>query len=184
MALARRDDWLTDAQGRSLAGAQVYYCAPQPATTSSVPPSPLAAIFSNITGTATSNPQITDGFGHAVAYADDSILYTIVYVHPLFGPNPVVLMDQSFGGGGGGGGGNTFVQASTTEGTITGSIPGSVFTLPSVPLSGSLVLNANGQILNPGTVLGPTVGYTISGAVVTLYTALTTEDVLNANYAL
>jgi hypothetical protein len=182
MALARRDDWLQDAQGRALAGAQVYYCT-QPATTTTVPPTPLASVFSDLIGTATTNPQITDGFGHAIAYLDSSVLYTIEYIHPLFGPNPVVLKDQSLGGGGGGGS-TTFVQASTTEGTITGAIPGATFTLPSVPVSGSLVLNANGQVLNPGTVLGPTVGYTISGAVVTLFTALGAGDILNANYAL
>ena len=180
MALARRDDWLQDAQGRALAGAQVYYCT-QPANTTIIPPSPLASVFSNLTGTPTTNPQITDGFGHSIAYLDDTVLYTIEYVHPLFGPNPVVLIDQSLGAGGGGTGG-TPVQASTTLGTITGSIPGSTFTLPSVPIAGSLVLNANGQILNPGPTPGPTVGYSISGAVVTLYTALQTGDVLNANY--
>lgn len=179
MAIVRRDDWLTDAQGRALAGAQVWYCN-QPATTSVIPPFPLTTVSMDLAGDPATNPQITDGFGHAVAYLDDTVLYTIVYVHPLFGPNPVVLIDQSLGGGGGG---NTFVQASTTEGTITGAIPGSVFTLPSVPVTGSLVFNINGQVLNPGTVLGPTVGYTISGAVVTLFTALQDGDIANANYA-
>lgn len=119
MALARRDDYLTDAQGRALAGAQVYYCAPQPANTSVIPPSPLADAFSDLTGTPESNPQITDGFGHAVAYLDDSFLYTIVYVHPLFGPNPIVLKDQSIGGGGGSAGATLF--AGVPQGTIDGA---------------------------------------------------------------
>jgi hypothetical protein len=180
MSIARRDEWLQDAQGRALAGAVVYYCN-QPANTSVVPPSPLATVYSDLTGDPATNPQITDGFGHAVAYLDDSVLYTITYNHPLFGPNPVVLKDQSLGGGGGGAG-VTPVQASTTEGTITGAIPGSVFVLPSIPLANSLILNANGQVLNPGTSLGPTVGYTIIGALITLYTALQTGDILNANY--
>lgn len=125
MANARRDDWLTDAQGRALAGAQVYYCYPQPATTSPLPPSPLATIFSNLTGTALAQPVMTDGFGHAVAYADSSRLYTIVYVHPLFGANPVVLIDQSFGAGSGGG---AIPFAGVPVGTIDGT--NRVFTFP------------------------------------------------------
>lgn len=119
MAIARRDDWLQDAQGRALAGAQVYYCN-QPATTNVVPPSPLATIYSDLIGTVEANPQITDGFGHSVAYMDDTVLYTIVYVHPLFGPNPVVLKDQSLGSGGGGG--NTITSfAGIPTGTINGT---------------------------------------------------------------
>src|SRR5215472_13898677 len=125
MAIARRDDWLTDAQGRALAGAQVFYMT-QPANTSVFPPTPLATIYSNLTGTPESNPQFTDGFGHAVAYADESILYTIAYYHPLFGPNPIVLIDQNFGGTGTTGMGfNPFsgVPSGTIDGTNT------VFTL-------------------------------------------------------
>jgi hypothetical protein len=141
MAIARRDDWLTDAQGRALAGAQVYYCT-QPATTSPLPPSPLATIYSDITGTPEDNPQYTDGFGHAIAYASDSILYTIVYVHPLFGPNPVILIDQGFGGsgGGGGGGGNT-PFAGVPSGTIDGTNTVFTFTVPQAPVSIDVWLN-------------------------------------------
>lgn len=132
MANARRDDWLTDAQGRALAGAQVYYCYPQPANASTVPPSPLATIYSNLTGTPLSQPVITDGFGHAVAYADSSRLYTIEYIHPLFGPNPVVLIDQSFGGGGGGG---ATPFAGVPTGTIDGTNTVFTFAVPSVPVT-------------------------------------------------
>lgn len=176
MAIARRDDWLTDAQGRALSGAQVYYCL-QPAITATLPPTPLATVFTNLSGTAATNPQTTDGFGHAVAYMDDTVLYTLVYYHPLFGANPVVLTDQTIGGGGGGGGtSNTPVQASTTAGTITGAIPGSTFTLPSLPVANTLVLAQNGivQTLN--------LGYTISGLIITLAAALQSGDGLNAIY--
>jgi len=124
MALARRDDYLTDAQGRALAGAQVYYCT-QPADVSLLPPSPLAATFSDLSGTPEANPQITDGFGHAIVYMDNGQLYTIVYVHPLFGPDPqynnqpiIVLKDQSLGGGGGG------TTIASFKGTPTGTIDG------------------------------------------------------------
>jgi hypothetical protein len=93
MAIGRRDDWLTDAQGRALAGAEVFYCT-QPATTSPLPPTPLATIYSDMQSTVQAQPVITDGFGHAVAYLTANALYTVVYVHPLFG-SPVVLKDQA-----------------------------------------------------------------------------------------
>src|SRR6185437_2830835 len=103
MAIARDDRWLADAQGRALPGAQVYWCT-QPASTTDNPPSPLATIYSDIGGAdPITQPVLTDGFGHAFAYMDDSILYTVVFWHPLFGSSPVVLIDQSIGGGGSGG---------------------------------------------------------------------------------
>ena len=98
MTLARDDRYVTDAQGRALAGAQVYWCT-QPASTANDPPSPLATIYGSISGgTPETQPVLTDGFGHAYAYLDDSVLYTVVIWHPLFGYNPVVLPDQSIGG--------------------------------------------------------------------------------------
>ena len=118
MALARRDDWVTDALGQALAGAQVYYCAPQPANTSTIPPSPLAPVYSDSGGTPADNPQETDGFGHAVAYLSDSQLYTIVVVHPLFGDDPVVLPDQAVSSGGGG------ISYLPFQGTPAGTIDG------------------------------------------------------------
>lgn len=133
MAIARRDDSLTDAQGRALAGAQVFYCEPQPANTSVIPPSPLATVYSDLAGTPATNPQITDGFGHAIAYLDDTVLYTIVYVHPLFGPNPVVWQDQWLGGGGGSG--NVSLFAGTPTGTIDGTNKTFVVVNGSTPLT-------------------------------------------------
>jgi len=126
MAIARDDRNVIDAQGRALAGAQVYWCT-QPASTASNPPSPLATIYTDITGgTTKTQPVLTDGFGHAYAYMDDSVLYTVVLWHPLFGSLPVVLIDQSIGGGGGGG-----AALSSFAGLPTGTIDGTnkVFTL-------------------------------------------------------
>jgi lysophospholipase L1-like esterase len=96
MALARRDDWLQNAQGQALSGGLVYYCL-QPANTGTIPPSPLANVYADSSGTPAANPQVTDGFGHAVAYIDNSQLYTIVYVHPQMGK--IVLPDQWGGTG-------------------------------------------------------------------------------------
>lgn len=126
MAILRDDRWVADALGRALSGALVWYCT-QPATTSPLPPSPLATVYTDTTGaTPETQPIVTDGFGHAWAYLDDSVLYTVVIEHPLFGPNPIVLPDQSVGGGGGGGSSLTpfsGVPIGTKNGTNT------VFTL-------------------------------------------------------
>lgn len=175
MSIARDDRWVADALGVALAGAQVYWCT-QPASTTANPPSPLATIYTNSTGTTPlTQPVLTDGFGHAYAYMDASVLYTVVVWHPLFGTNPVVLNDQSIGGGGSSAG-HTPAQASTSASTITGTIPGTVFTLPATPVANSLILQRNGQVLTPGLT------YSLAGAVITLSTTLNTGENLNANY--
>jgi len=98
MAIVRDDRYVTDAQGRALSGAQVYWCT-QPASTTVNPPSPLATIYTAISGgTVLAQPVLTDGFGHAYAYMDGAVLYTVVVWHPLFGVLPVVLPDQSLSG--------------------------------------------------------------------------------------
>ena len=135
MAIARDDRYVTDAQGRALAGAQVYWCT-QPASTAANPPSPLATIYTDISGgTTETQPILTDGFGHAYAYMDDSVLYTVVIWHPLFGTSPVVLIDQALGGGGGG-----TASLQSFSGTPSGTIDGTnkVFTL----VNGSTPLTA------------------------------------------
>lgn len=135
MSIARDDRYVTDALGRALAGAQVYWCT-QPATTANNPPSPLATIYTDISGgTTETQPVLTDGFGHADAYMDDSVLYTVVVWHPLFGSLPVVLKDQAIGGGGGGS-----AALSPFSGVPSGTINGTnkVFTL----VNGSTPLTA------------------------------------------
>lgn len=163
MNIQRRDDWLTDAQGRALAGADVYYVL-QPANTGTIPPSPLATVYSDLSGTPATNPQVTDGFGHSVAYLDDSALYTIVWNHPLFG-EPIVLPDQLIGGGTSGVGLTPF--AGVPIGTIDGT--NKVFTLA----NGASPLGvAPSQVtvwLNYPLVQG--VGYTLSGDTITFATA-------------
>lgn len=154
MALARDDHWLSDAQGRALAGAQVWYCT-QPAVTTTVPPSPLATIYGSISGgTPLTQPLITDGFGHAVAYLAAGQLYTVVFIHPLFGANPVVLTDQAI----------VAAESLPVPVTPTPSPDGAIraFTLPFAP-----AYPANGQLFVSGSYVRYGVAYTISGTTIT-----------------
>jgi hypothetical protein len=153
MAIARDDRWLADALGRALAGAEVYYCT-QPATTTTNPPSPLATVYSDLSGTPLTQPIITDGFGHSIAYLQASSLYTLVFIHPLFGTNPVVLTDQAI----------TAIEAGPTPVTPTPDPDGLLraFTLPFTPL-----YPANGQLFVAGSYVQYGVAYTISGANIT-----------------
>jgi hypothetical protein len=115
MALARRDDWLQNAQGQALSGGLVYYCL-QPANTGTIPPSPLANVYADSSGTPAANPQTTDGFGHAIAYLDNSQLYTIVYVHPQMGE--IILHDQWVGTG------SSNPTAAYFSGLLSGTVDG------------------------------------------------------------
>lgn len=171
MSLARYDVTVQNALGQALSGATVYFCT-QPANTTVFPPTPLATIYSDTAGDPQTQPLITDGYGHADAYLTVGVLYTMVVNHPLFA-SPLVYTDQQAGGSGSS---VTPIQASTAAGTITGTIPGATFTLPSTPIGGALILAQNGITLTPN------LGYVITGAVITLNTPLTTGDGLNANY--
>lgn len=172
MAIARDDRWLSDGLGRALAGAQVYWCT-QPASTADNPPSPLATIYTDLSGdTPITQPVITDGFGHAYAYMDDTVLYTVVFWHPLFGSNPVVLQDQTIGGGGGGGGSTYSPFQGVPSGTIDGTNKTFQLQNGSTPLTvlpTLLDLALNGVQLTLG--LGYTIALTGGVATVTLATA-------------
>lgn len=174
MAIERRDDYLTDAQGRALAGAQVYYCT-QPANTSVIPPAPLATVYSDTAGDPAANPQITDGFGHAVAYLNTSQLYTVVFVHPLFGVTPVILTDQVVAGLPGAVSINTF--AGPLIGTVNGVNQVFVISNGGTPIPNILPTQVtvwcNFPLVN-GT------GFTVSGNQVTFTTAPHVGDVLFA----
>jgi hypothetical protein len=139
MAIARAETSVQDAQGRALAGAQCYWCT-QPASTAVNPPSPLATVYTDITGdTPETQPILTDGFGYAFTYLDDSVLYTLVIWHPLFGENPLVYPDQSYGGGGGG---NSLIPfAGTPSGTINGTNTVFTFAVAAEPTQLTVWLN-------------------------------------------
>jgi hypothetical protein len=158
MAISRDDRWITDTQGRALSGAQVWYCT-QPASTASLPPSPLAAVFADLGGnTPVTQPLVTDGFGHVYGYLNDTLLYTVVVSHQSLGPNPIILPDQDIGGGSGGVGLMPFgeVPIGTVDGTNR------VFTLTYPP---TLPTVWNNYSLIPG------VSYSISGQTITYATA-------------
>lgn len=73
----RFDGWVKSAQGAAVPGAQVYVCT-QPANTSTAPPTPLAAAYSDVNGLVPiTQPVLTDGFGHYDFYVAAG-RYTIV----------------------------------------------------------------------------------------------------------
>lgn len=106
MAIAnvfRNDGWVKSPLGSAIAGAQIYVCT-QPAITMSVPPSPLASIFSDVNGLfPIAQPIATDGFGHYDFYAAAGV-YTVVVVYN--GQIQQIYPDQSLGGVSGTSGGS------------------------------------------------------------------------------
>ena|ERR1700733_3559542 len=75
-----RLDWTAQTVlGQAIPGALIYVCS-QPASTTSVPPSPLASLFTDSTGTTPlANPLVCDGVGQTFGYAVAG-LYTVVVV--------------------------------------------------------------------------------------------------------
>lgn len=137
MAIFRRDDTVQNALGNAIAGAQVYVLQ-QPANVSTL--TPLAPIYSDSTGTPTSNPQVTDGLGHAVEYLNDGQLYTCVYVYP--NGMQVVYPDQFVGSASGAPSAFAGVPIGTINGTntvfvmVNGSTP-----LSAIPSQSTVWLN-------------------------------------------
>jgi len=166
MGIARAEITVQDGQGRALAGALVFWCL-QPATVPvDPPPSPLATVYTDIGGsTPETQPIVSDGFGYAFTYLDDTFLYTIAIYHPLFGPNPLVYPDQNYGSGGGGSSLTPF--AGIPIGTVDGT--NKVFTLSN---GGAPLGTTPAQVtvwFNFPLILG--LGYTIAGDVITFANA-------------
>jgi hypothetical protein len=91
----RTDGWVKSSLGPAIPGAQIFVCT-QPANIASVPPSPLAMIFSDPNGLVPiTQPIITDGFGHYDFYTTPGV-YTVVVA--LGGIVQQVYPDQSVGG--------------------------------------------------------------------------------------
>jgi hypothetical protein len=99
----RYDTWVKSSIGPAVPGAQIWVCT-QPANTATVPPSPLAAIYSDSGGLVPIvQPLLTDGFGHADFYTLPG-LYTVIVA--LGGVIQAIYPDQSIGGVGTTGGGS------------------------------------------------------------------------------
>lgn len=141
MSILRRDDTVTNTLGNAIAGAKVYYLG-QPADVDAL--TPLLPVFSDTIGTTATNPQITDGTGHAFAYLNDGALFTCVYVYP--NGTKVVYPDQFVGSSSGG----PVPFGQVPSGAINGT--NRVFTIPRVLNQATVWLNVP---------LIPGLGYTI-----------------------
>lgn len=95
---------VNSAQGPALNGVDIFVCT-QPATTSSIPPSPLATIYSDNAGANPINqaltPVQTDGLGNWFCYAATGV-YTIVMFDPLNRIPTTIFIDQQVVSPGGG----------------------------------------------------------------------------------
>lgn len=92
---------VNSAQGPALDGVDVYVCG-QPASTGSIPPSPLSTLYTDSTGaTQLANPVQTDGLGNFFFYAPTGI-YTLVYFDPINRIPTTVFPDQQVVSQGGG----------------------------------------------------------------------------------
>lgn len=142
MPLARFDTWVRSAVGPAAAGTQVYICT-QPAVTSTIPPSPLASLFSD-SGSVTPvvQPLVADGFGHAYAYVASGI-YTVVLVQ--YGLVQQVFPDQLIGGGAG----SSLVLQ-------TNGVPNTVQSLQNLKGAGSVSVSSDG--VGGVTITGAAIG--------------------------
>lgn len=147
MATFWRDDRVVrDTLGRAVPNASVYWCSQPTTSTSTVPPAPLASIASNSTGTSTTNPQVTDGFGHAAAYLTAGF-YTVVVVWN--GIVQQVYPDQAIG-----------VQASNgTVSSVAFSAPSDIFAVSGSPVTTTGTLSVTEQTQSANKLwAGPTSG--------------------------
>jgi hypothetical protein len=100
MSFFRFDDTVNTAQGVGLSGVEIYVCT-QPANTSVIPPSPLATIYSDSSGTPLANPVLSDGLGNYFFYTTTGT-YTIVVFDPLQRIETQIFPDQQVVSPGGG----------------------------------------------------------------------------------
>ena len=93
MSAYRYDGLVINAVGSAIPDVEIYVCN-QPATTNVIPPSPLASLFTDSTGTTpATNPVTSDGNGNFNFYAASGT-YTVLYFDP-FGRIPTqVFPDQ------------------------------------------------------------------------------------------
>jgi hypothetical protein len=147
MSAYRYDGFVINAVGEAIPGALVYVCN-QPATTNVIPPSPLASLFTDSTGsTPLTNPVVTDGNGNFAFYAATG-LYTLVYFDSYNRIPTQIYPDQAVLTPGGG----TVTSIALTapaELTVTGS---------PIVNSGTIALawaNENANLIFAGPASGP-----------------------------
>jgi hypothetical protein len=163
----RLDVTVTDTQGNAIPNAYVYWVS-QPATVTTVPPSPLVTVYTDSSGsTEASNPQITNGFGQVFAYMPSGV-YTIVTVWN--GKIQSIYPDQS-------------ISNSNPLGVINNEIPSgsinginTVYELAYYPVSGSVSLYMNGVLLLYG------VDFTVNNNVISMAFAPISGYSLVASY--
>ena len=158
----RRDDTVQNALGYAIPNVAVAYYV-QPSLT-------LATVYNDSNGDEViSNPQFTDGLGHADAYMASG-LYTITYSSPQI--QTLTLPDQSVGPESGGGAITVF--AGTPEGAVNGV--NRVFTLTN---NGTPLVTAPTILdvwLNFPLIVN--VGYTITGVVISFAQAPLDTDTI------
>ena len=94
MSTFRFDGIVINAIGEAVPGAEVYICT-QPATTNVIPPSPLASLSTDSTGTTPlANPVTVDGNGNYFFYVATGT-YTLVYFDPFNRIPTQVFPDQA-----------------------------------------------------------------------------------------
>ena len=145
----RYDTIIINAIGEAVPGCNVYVCN-QPANTSSIPPSPLATIYTDSTGnTVLPNPVQADGNGNVWFYAPVGV-YTLVYSDPYnrIAPNPQVFPDQQIVTPGGGS--TNSVGLSAPDGFAVSNTP--------ITISGVLALIYSSDWANSEVIIGPTSG--------------------------
>jgi hypothetical protein len=155
----RRDGTVNTSQGVAISGCDIYVCT-QPANTSTIPPSPLASLFSDPNGAVPlAQPVETDGLGNYFFYAATGT-YTIVVHDPEGRIDDQTFPDQEVVSPGGGS--VTSVALSMpTEFSVSGS---------PVTSSGTLAVSKVNQNANK-VYAGPTSGGAASPAFRSLVTA-------------
>jgi len=146
MSFFRYDGVVRNAPGEAIPGAYVYVCN-QPATTSAIPPSPLANIYSDSSGTVLANPVIVDGNGNFSFYASPG-LFTLVFFDPFDRIPTTVFLDQTVASPGAG-----------TVSSVAETVP-TEFAIAGSPIttSGTLAItkvNQNANSVWAGPVSGP-----------------------------
>jgi hypothetical protein len=151
---------VNSAQGPALDGVDIYICT-QPAVTTTVPPSPLATLYTDSTGgTPLVQPVVTDGLGNWFCYAAAGT-YTVVVYDPIARIPTTVFPDQQ--------------ALSTGSGTVTsiGLTMPAEFTVTSSPITGSGTIAVTKATQSANRIYG---GPSSGGAAVPTFRQLVTAD--------